>query len=285
MTRFETHCKSREAEASRASLPGFYTIEDAAPDHDLGRIGNDWTRPLFDGEFYRVRELPDDRPLVSLVFVQSRNGNTGADDPGTLGGGATDKHLVYEGLSRVDADAVMAGAATARGERMVFSVWHPELVALRESLGHPRHPAQIVVTAGGDLPIERGLMFDEPSLPVYVITRSPAAPGLRARLADRPWVRVMDAGDPISFPAAMRDLRRDGIRIISAVGGRRTATALLDAGLVSELYLTTSPIDAGEPNTPFYEGPALALSRVVLKGGKGPEAGVKFEHFLVNRRT
>jgi 5-amino-6-(5-phosphoribosylamino)uracil reductase len=281
MTGFEIHCKSRESEASTASLPGFYTIEDAAADHDLGRIGTDWTRRLFDGDFYRVRDVPDGRPLVSLVFVQSRDANTGADDPGTLGGGATDKHLIYEGLSRVDADAVMAGAATARGERMVFSVWHPELVSLRHSLGHARHPAQIVVTDRGDLPIERGLMFNEPSLAVYVITRSPAAPGLRARLAGRPWVRVIDAGDPISFPAAMGELRRDGIRIISAVGGRRTATGLLTAGLVSELYLTTSAIDAGEPNTPFYEGPPLRLSRVVVKGGKHPEAGVTFQHFLL----
>ena len=83
---------------------------------------------------------------MSLVFVQSRDGNTVADNPSTLGGGDTDKHLVYEGLSRVDADAVLAGAATARSERMVFSVWHPELVALRCSLGHRRHPAQVVVT-------------------------------------------------------------------------------------------------------------------------------------------
>jgi hypothetical protein len=30
-----------------------------------------------------------------------------------------------------------------------FSVWHPELVALRESLGLSRHPAQVVVSKRG----------------------------------------------------------------------------------------------------------------------------------------
>ena len=75
-----------------------------------------------------------DLPAIDLVFVQSRDSNTVADNPSTLGGGDTDEHLVYEGLSRVDADAVLAGAATARSERMVFSIWHPELVALRCSL-------------------------------------------------------------------------------------------------------------------------------------------------------
>ena len=52
-----------------------------------------------------------------------------------LGGGETDKHLIYEGLSRVAADAVLAGAETIRGGDIVLSVWHPELVRLRASLG------------------------------------------------------------------------------------------------------------------------------------------------------
>jgi riboflavin biosynthesis pyrimidine reductase len=281
VTPFETYCQRRQKEAISASLSGFYTIEDASAGYGLVALGNDWTRRLFGGNFYRFDEGPADRPLISLVFVQSRSGNTVADHPSTLGGGDTDRHLIYEGLSRVDSDAVMAGAATARGERMVFSVWHPELVNLRRSLGHRRHPAQVVVTDGGDLPIERGLMFAEPTLPVYLITKSSVVPALRARLRDRPWVDVVDAGARVSLPAAMRDLRERGLRVISAIGGRRTATALLREGLVSDIYLTTSPIEAGEPETPFYEGPALNPSRVLLKGGKGPEAGVRFEHFLV----
>jgi riboflavin biosynthesis pyrimidine reductase len=281
VTPFETYCQRRQKEALSASLSGFYTIEDASAGYGLVALGNDWTRPYFDGDFYRLRDGRPDLPLISLVFVQSRSGNTVADNPSALGGGETDKHLVYEGLSRVDADAVLAGAATARSERMVFSVWHPELVDLRCSLGLRRHPAQVVVTDSGDLPIERGLMFAEPSLPVYLIARSSVVPALRARLGDRPWVDVVDAGERISLPAAMRYLREKGVRVISAIGGRRTATGLLRDGLISDIYLTTSPVEAGEPNTPFYEGPPLNLSRVLLKAGRGSEEGVKFEHLVV----
>ena len=281
VTPFETYCQRRQKEALSASLSGFYTIEDASGGYGLVALGNGWTRRHFDGDFYRVRDGRSDLPLISLVFVQSRSGNTVADNPSMLGGGDTDKHLIYEGLSRLDADAVLAGAATARSERMVFSVWHPELVDLRCSLGCRRHPAQIVVTDSGDLPIERGLMFAEPSLPVYLIARSSVVPTLRARLGDRPWVDVVDAGERISLPAAMRYLREKGLNVISAIGGRRTATGLLREGLISDIYLTTSPIEAGEPNTPFYEGPPLNLSRVLLKAGKGSEEGVRFEHFVV----
>jgi hypothetical protein len=56
---------------------------------------------------------------------------------------------------------------------------------------------------------------------------------------------------------------------------------LLRERLVSDIYLTTSPIEGGEPNTPFYEGPPLALSCVLRKAGNGPDEGVRFEHHLV----
>jgi|SRR5688572_15964587 len=281
VTRFEAYCERRGKEAVSAALSGFYTIEDASAGYDLVAIHNDWTRRCFDGAFYRVRDGRADLPLIGLVFVQSREGNTVAENPSTLGGGNTDKHLIYEGLSRVDADAVLAGATTARSGRIVLSVWHPELVDLRCSLGHRRHPAQIVVTGSGNVPIERGLMFEEPTLPVYLITKSSVVPALRARLRDRPWVDVVDAGEPLSLPAAMRYLRERGLRVISAIGGRHTATSLLRDGLIGDIYLTTSPIEAGEPKTPFYEGPPLRLSRVLLKAGQGPEESVKFEHFVV----
>lgn len=95
-------------------------------------------------------------------------------------------------------------------------------------------------------------------------------------------MEVVDAGDPVSLETALRHLRRRGIHVVSAVGGRRTATALLRERLVREVYLTTSPIEAGEPNTPFYEGSPPALTRVLTKAGRGAEEGVRFEHFLVH---
>jgi riboflavin biosynthesis pyrimidine reductase len=280
MTRFEIHCQQREKLAISARLSGFRTAAEETSGKEVVPVGNDWTRRLFDGDFYRSGGAGR-RPVTSLVFVQSRDGNTVASDPATLGGGETDKHLIYEGLSRVDADAVMAGAGTARSEDMVFSIWHPELVSLRLGLGHARHPAQVLVSGTGNLPVERGLMFTEPTLRVFVVTRSSSVAMMRNRVAGRPWVEVIDAGEPLSLTIAMDGLHRRGLKVISAVGGRRTATALLREGLVSDLYLTTSPVAGGEPNTPLYEGPRLALSRVIAKAGQGTEAGVRFEHFMV----
>jgi riboflavin biosynthesis pyrimidine reductase len=284
VTPFERYVKRKEELAAAARLSGFYTVEDATAGRGLVPIGHAWTRGLFDGNFYRREPADTVHPAVSLVFVQSRGGNTVADNPSALGGGETDTHLIYEGLSRVDADAVLAGAGTARGERIVFSVWHPELVALRLARGHARHPAQVIVTGRGDLPIESGLMFNEPTLRVFLITRSLLAGLLAERVHRRPWVEVIDAGDPVSLDTALRLLRRRDIHVVSAVGGRHTATSLLREELVREVYLTTSPIEAGEPNTPFYEGSPPALTRVLAKAGRGAEADVRFEHFLVDAK-
>jgi riboflavin biosynthesis pyrimidine reductase len=278
--RFDAYCRRKQAVAETAAIPGYTTIDS----HPRGLIGfgTPWSRALFDGDFYRSAAPPIAAvPVISLVFVQSRDGNTVAPDPSVLGGGATDLHLVYEGLSRVDADAVLAGASTARARELVFSVWHPDLVSLRLARGHARHPAQVVVTDRGDLRFDDALMFQEPSLRVFVVTRTSVV-AARQRVARQPWIDVVDAGEPLSLTAAMRQLRQRGIEVVSCVGGARTATAFLAEGLIADVYLTTSAIDAGVPNTPYYSGPPLPMTRAVLKHGTDVETGVRFEHFIVN---
>ena len=281
--RFKAYCERREQAALAAPLPGFVTREEQPPS-GVVRIENPWTAALFDGPFYRsAAPLAAGTPITNLVFVQSRDGNTVAPDPSTLGGGHTDLHLVYEGLSRVDADAVMAGASTARASEIVFSVWHPQLVELRQQLGHTRHPAQVVVTDSGNLRFNDGLMFREPSLRVFVITRTRAVDTIRDYIVWRPWIEVVDAGEPISFERALRYLHSLGIRVMSCVGGRRTAASLLRENLIADVYLTTSARDGGAPATPYYDGPRPSVDRVVLKEGQGTERGVRFEHLQVCR--
>ena len=288
--RFEAYARRREQEALAAALPPYATVVDrvrsrerlTAVDDDWTAIGSEWTEQVFDGPFYQsARPAAPGLPIVNLVFVRSREGNTIADNPQLLGGGHTDKHLIYEGLSRVNADAVLSGAITARSRSLVLSVWHPELVKLRLSLGQPRHPMQVIVTAAGDLPFDEGLMFQEAELRSCLIAPSSAVSPLRVRAARVPWVDIIDAGEPLSLRRGLEQLADRGVRVVTAIGGRRTSQSLLEERTVADLYLTTSPVSAGQPETPFYTGPDLPLELVVEKRGTGPEAGVRFEHFRV----
>ena len=278
MTRLEAYAERRIREALAAAIERFSTDFDRAGSA-LQTVGNAWSKRLFDGPFYLSPAPGAGLPAANLVFVQSRDGDTVADNPSTLGGGEADKHLIYEGLSRVAADAVLAGAATIRGSELVLSIWHPKLVALRASLGLPRHPAQIVATSRG-LNLDDGLMFNEPGLRVLVITPPGGAAAMRDGLAARPWITPIVMTDKHDLRAAFQQLRQHGIGRVSCIGGRTIAAHLIDAGLIQDLCLTTSARSAGEPGTPFYSKP-LEGETIVRKHGTGVDAGVVFEQVVL----
>jgi len=253
-----------------------YETEFVSPRPEMIAVGNAWSATPFDGAFYLSEPRETGRPACSLVFVQTADGNTGAADPGSLGGGDTDKQVVYEGLSRVAADAVLAGANTIRDDQLLFSIWHPELVDLRRSLGLPRHPAQIVATLAG-LDLTRSLIFNVDSVPVFLLASADAARSMNDMARARPWIRLITIESPDRLEAALAALRAHGIGRISCVGGRTLATALLAQQLIDDVYVTTSPLVGGEPNTRIvFDRVNGAL--VMRKHGTGTEAGVVFEH-------
>ena len=275
--RFRTFVERKEEEAHAAKLRPFETEIDKGGSH-LTRIGHAWSQRLFGGPFY-LSPAPADVSAANLVFVQSRDGNTGAADPSALGGGDTDKHLIYEGLSRVAADGVLAGAETIRGGDVLFSIWREEMRQLREALGKPRHPTQIVATLRG-LAFDETLLYNLPDVRVIVVTVPGCANLMRADLAARSWITPIVMAHKDDLRSAFRELRRLGIERVSVVGGRTVATALIDAGLVQDVYLTTAPREGGQPNTPMYPKP-LDADVVVRKRGTGEEMSVVFEHRIV----
>jgi riboflavin biosynthesis pyrimidine reductase len=275
--------RRKTARASAASLPNYETILDrSSAFSDLKPIGNAFTRSVFDGDFYVSASRDPASPAVNLVFVQSKDGNTGAPNPGSLGGGDVDLHLIYEGLSRVAADGVLAGSTTMRGSKTILSVWHPELVALRHDLGLPRHPAQIIVTAER-FEVDRELVTNVPELPAFIITTLEGRERIESEVVKRPWITVVVMSEGGGFAEALQVLAEEhGLRTISCIGGAKTATALLDLQAVRDIYLTTSAREGGEPGTPFYRGLTPPSYELVLKkAGTGPESGVVFEHLRV----
>jgi riboflavin biosynthesis pyrimidine reductase len=282
VTSFELFAAGKRRAAEAARIHPLITVTSETIAAHLPDIGNDWSRRLYDGGFHLLAPADDRLPAVSLVFVRSREGETGTADPSELGGGDTDAHLIYEGLSRVAADAVLAGATTAGGEGVFFSVWHPQLVSLRSALGLPRHPAQVVVTGTGCIDVRHARVFNVPEVPALVLATPRACDRLGSALRERPWVRVVPiAGDRLG-PALEAMRAEHGIRRISAIGGRTTATALIDEGLVQDLCLTTTERSAGQPGTPFYAGEQpLALRPIVTKRSTDPEAPFVFEHVML----
>jgi len=161
----------------------------------------------------------------------------------------------------------------------VFSVWHPELVRLRARLGKPRYPIQIVATLRG-LAFEETLLYNVPDLRVLLLTVARCVDRMSSALAARPWITPVIMARPDDLRTAFVELRRLGIERVSAVGGRTVATSLIDAGLIQDIYLTTSPRSGGEPDTPMYPK-RLEAELIVRKTGTGEDAGVIFEHRVI----
>jgi riboflavin biosynthesis pyrimidine reductase len=276
---FNTFAERKLQEASASTIHTLTTIFDRNGATDLRGIGNAWTRVHYGGDF-SLAVAPPNRANVSLVFVQSRDGNTEAADPSVFGAGATDKHLIYEGLSRVAADAVLVGARTVHSEAF-FSVWHPELIELRASLGFPRHPAQVVVSKRGHVDLA-SLLFNVPDVPVFLIGGDECFLRHADALQARPWIRRIPLADA-GLTSSLDHLRLEhGIHRISAVGGRSTATRLVDERLARDLYLTTGPCDGGVINTPWYAGAASpTLTVTTRKQWVDAGAHVVFEHVLI----
>jgi riboflavin biosynthesis pyrimidine reductase len=277
---FAEFCARRTAAAAAATLSPLRTIINRAAQFDLEPVGDAWCHERFDGPFWTGTAA--DRPTVGLVFVQSHDGNTETHDPASLGAGETDTHLIYEGLSRIAVDGVAVGASTLHADSF-FSVWRRELVDARLARGLPVHPAQIVLSRSGRVDVDGTRLFNVSDVPVFVLTSREGAERLARSLDARPWVHAIAADGPHALAQQVNELYRRGQRRISCVGGRRVASAFVDAGLVDDLYLTTSPCDGGVPRTPWYVGSRQPpFERVLAKSWEHIAGIVRFEHFVIH---
>ena len=278
--RVDAFAARKTREAAGAHIDTLATIFDESGREPVRGVGSAWSRTHYGGDFclFQPSNLAT---AVSLVFVQSKDGNTGGN-PGALGGGATDLHLIYEGLTRVAADAVLTGAGSVHPEAL-FSVWHPELVALRESLELPRHPIQIVLSRHAHFDFD-ALLFNVPELRVFVMAEPAHMQRHASALRARSWIRHIPLATNDLRPAFDRLRNEDGIQRISAVGGRATATRLVDAGLAQDLYLTTTSHNGGKPGTPWYNGEdAPPLRTITKKAWFDGGSKILFEHILIRR--
>ena len=118
----------------------------------------------------------------------------------------------------------------------------------------------MLISRGLDLPWDAGL-FHAADQPVIVYTDAAARPAGRRRRRSRSSAARRPGR------ARSRDLRARGIRALLCEGGPTLNRALLAAGLVDELFLTLSPLLAGNKDAPrIVEGDDLpAAARLQLE--------------------
>jgi 5-amino-6-(5-phosphoribosylamino)uracil reductase len=186
---------------------------------------------------------PADRPYLVLNMAATADGRVSIGGRSAPVAGSADRELFHE--LRTQADAVMAGAGTARVERYRRITKTPELRAKREREGVAPDPLAVLVSGRLDLPADLPLLQDPDSRVLIVTAVDEELDGVRAD--------VSYLLEPVTRELApsLHTLRTEyGVRSILCEGGPHLNSSLLREGLVDELFLCVSPRVAGDPTQP-----------------------------------
>ncbi len=201
----------------------------------------------------------DGRPYVVTNTVVTVDGKVAKGGRATPIGSPFDRQVMRR--LRAAAEGVIVGAGTLRAEEIEFRL-PPELVAGRTARGLPSPLTVAVISARGDLPLDRRLFrVPVPEVVPVVVVAAEADRAVLAKLP--PWVRVLTAGqETVDLPLALATLVRDcGVRRAVLEGGPSLNAAMLAGGLVDELFFTIAPRVLGGP------APTMVAGATTLPGG------------------
>ena len=208
-----------------------------------------------------ARFIREGLPFITFKAAVSLDGKVAA-----AGGDArwisspASRRLVH--AMRAAADAVMVGAGTARRD--------DPLLTVRDAEGPDS--VRVVVSRGGDLPLDSRLVATAHEVPTILLTRA-IAPDTARTLGER-GVEIVRAVD---LRTGLEALAARGLVEILLEGGPTLAGALLDAGFIDRVAIFVAPllVGRGAPDlvaTPAPEAVAegFALSDVVWTAS-GPD--------------
>jgi riboflavin biosynthesis pyrimidine reductase len=189
---------------------------------------------------------PRTDPWIALCLVSSLDGSvTLGNVSGGLGGPADLKAL---GRVRDACDVILVGAGTVRDEAYPPYPGGADRQRRRAAKGLAPQPPVAMVTRTGALPPGHPLVAD-PARPPIVVVAGADEDRVRSALAPTPagptirWV-VAGAAE-LDWREAIDGLAGLGLPRISCEGGPRLNGALLDAGLIDEVFLTVAPALVG----------------------------------------
>jgi riboflavin biosynthesis pyrimidine reductase len=192
------------------------------------------------------------RPCVYANFVSTVDGVVAIpareDSNDVIAAGSKADHFLM-GLLRALADVVLVGAGVL--EASPKGTWRPERVYppakeafadLRRRTGRTPAPEVAVLTGRGSIDPGHPLLASG----ALVLTSEPGAESLGSRLPEASTVIVLGDDPRIDGRDIVAALHERGHRLVLSEAGPHAFGSLLEAGVVDELFLTTSPRLAGD---------------------------------------
>jgi riboflavin biosynthesis pyrimidine reductase len=185
------------------------------------------------------------KACLFVNFVASLDGIValpGERESGQIISGRSTADRFVMGLLRACADAVLLGAGTFR--RSAGHLWHPgriyppasaQFAELRQSLGLRAQPLLVIVSASGAIDVQQPAVEG-----AWIFTTQAGERKLRGQLPASARLTVLDS-ERVQPSAVLAALRSDGLLRILSEGGPSLFSQLVEARLVDELFLTSSP--------------------------------------------
>ncbi len=163
------------------------------------------------------------------------------------GGSDADRFLM--GVLRAFADVVLIGAGVLKASP--HGTWRPEKIyppaaeefaELRGRLGRPPAPEIAVLTGSGSIDPGHPLLASG----ALVLTSEPGAARLEGRLPPASTIVALGSEPEIDGDVVVAALRERGHDVIVSEAGPHVFGSLLASSAVDELFLTISPLLAGD---------------------------------------
>lgn len=203
-------------------------------------------------------------PKTTVILAMSADGkiSDGQRSPARFGSIADQAHLETQIAL---ADAVVFGAGTLRAYGTTMSVRSPKLKQQRQRRNQPPQPVQMVCSPSGQLD-PQARFFQQP-VPRWLLTTTQGAQawtaagsGMKSAF-EKVWILprgVEVSAEGVSQPEPVRfgwyevwcSLAAQGFGRLAVLGGGQLTAALLDAGLVQDLWLTVCPLILGGAAAP-----------------------------------
>jgi riboflavin biosynthesis pyrimidine reductase len=229
---------------------------------------------------------PPDRPTVILNMVSSVDGRAVVEGTERGLGSPVDQRLMRE--LRVHADVVLNGAGTLRASGTSSRTGDPALAALRVAHGKSEAAIAAVLSASGDLPLDRAFFSARDFEAVVYLSEAAPPARLEALLATGRRVVLVPAGDEVG--TMLRHMRTElGATLLVVEGGPTLNGELLAAGLVDEVFLTVGPVLIGgrDARTIVEDGREGTLSAAthleLLSAAPNAETGEVYLRYRVVR--
>jgi 2,5-diamino-6-(ribosylamino)-4(3H)-pyrimidinone 5'-phosphate reductase len=166
-------------------------------------------------------------------------------------------------ILRARADAILVGAGTIRADNPSLLVRDDGMRQYRRSLGKPRGPMKVLVTAGAAVGTDCRFFNEEDGGARLVATTEEAPAKNIAAFEGKAEVLRIGSG-AVDLPALLAELKRRGVHKLLAEGGGEMNWQLIHEDLVDEIFITVAPSLLGGRDAPTaVEGDGLTMERQI----------------------